>query len=116
MVCDTRWLFKGQTTPQRKKQIEEAMDRLKKALAIGEVTVKVGPQGGITFAGNVAGILGANKITDACAYRKLLAAGSSELRNAVQKAEMLAGRKVDPQAVAAGVHSHDGGKSWGPGH
>ncbi len=107
----------GQTPPQRKKQIEEAVERLNKALAIGEIKVKIGPQGAITFIGSAAaGILGMNKISDTCAYRKLLASGSPALRAAVQKAEMMAGRKIDPQAVASGTHSHDGGQSWSPGH
>ncbi len=116
MACDSRWAFRGQLPVQRKKQIEEAIERLNKALAIGEVKVKVGPQGAVTFTGNVAGILGANKITDTCAYRKLLASGSPALRAAVIKAEVLAGRKVDPQAVGSGTHSHDGGNTWHGGH
>jgi hypothetical protein len=60
--------------------------------------------------------LGRNGISDACAYRKLLASGSPALRAALAKAEAMAGRKVDPQAIASGVHSHDGGRTWNPGH
>jgi len=120
MACDMR-IGIGQTLPQRKKQIDEAIDRLNKALAIGEVKLKVGPTGAITFVdgkvrGAVAGILGSNKISDTCAYRKLLATSSPALRAAVIQAEALAGRKIDPQAVAAGVHSHDGGNTWNKGH
>ncbi len=32
---------------------------------------------------------------------------------ALAKAEAQAGRTVDKQAVASGLHSHDGGKTWG---
>jgi hypothetical protein len=111
----------GMTPPQRKKQIDEAVERLNKALAVGEVKIKVGANGAITFIdgkvrGAVAGILGSNKISDTCAYRKLLAISSPSLRAAVIQAEALAGRKIDPQAVASGMHSHDGGKTWHPGH
>jgi hypothetical protein len=120
MACDMR-IALGQTPPQRKKQIDEAVQRLNKALAVGDIKIKVGPQGAVTFIdgkvrGSVNGILASNKISDTCAYRKLLAAGSPELRKAIQQAEMLAGRKIDPQAVATGTHSHDGGHSWHKGH
>ncbi len=116
MACDNMRIG-IQTLPQRKKQIADAVDRLNKALAIGEVGVKVGPQGAITFTGSaVSSILGSNKIADTCAYRKLVAMGSPSLQMAIQKAEMLAGRKIDPKAIASGVHSHTGGASWEPGH
>jgi hypothetical protein len=120
MACDMR-IALGQTPPQRKKQIDEAVERLNKALAIGEVKLKVGSNGAVTFIdgkvrGAVAGILGSNKISDTCAYRKLLATSSPALRNAVIQAETLAGRKINAQAVASGTHSHDGGKTWHPGH
>lgn len=112
MACDFR-LPAGMTQPQRKKQIEEALDRLNKALAIGEVKVKVGPTGSLTFVGST---LQRDGISDACAYRKLLASGSPALRQALARAEALAGRRVDERAVAAGVHSHDGGSTWHKGH
>jgi hypothetical protein len=114
MACDFM-RQPNQTQPQRAEQIESALDRLNKALAIGEVKIKVGPTGSITFLGADA-ILKANGIADTCAYRKLLAQGSPALRQALAKAEALAGRKVDPRAVAAGTHSHDGGKTWHKGH
>lgn len=115
MACDFR-LARGQTQPQRKKQIDEAMDRLKKALALGTVTIKVGPTGAITFVGAGAEDLRRNGISDTCAYRKLQASNSPELRRAVARAEALAGRKVDERQIAAGVHSHDHGATWSPGH
>lgn len=114
MACDFM-LPKGMTQPQRAKQIESALDRLNKALAIGEVKIKVGPTGSIAFTG-ADGILKQNGIADTCAYRKLLAQGSPALRQALTRAEALAGRKVDPRAVTAGTHSHDGGKTWHKGH
>jgi hypothetical protein len=55
-------------------------------------------------------------VTDVCAYRTLTASNSWALRQAVAKAEQLAGRKVSAAQVAAGTHSHDGGKTFGPGH
>lgn len=112
MACDFR-IPEGMTPQKRKTQIEEAMGRLQKALAAGTVTIKVGPTGALTFVG---GDLARSGISDSCAYRKLLAAGSPELRRALARAEAMAGRKVDEKQVAAGTHSHDGGKTWDPGH
>ena len=44
--------------------------------------------------------------------RRLSAKGSESLRRAVARAEALAGRKADARAIASGVHSHDGGRTW----
>lgn len=47
---------------------------------------------------------------------KLLAKNSWPLRQAIARAEMQQGRKVDVKQVQAGVHSHSDGKDWSPGH
>lgn len=111
MACDFR-IPAGMTPQKRKTQIEEAMARLQKALAAGTVTIKIGANGALTFNGawDRAGI------SDSCAYRKLMAAGSPELRRALGRAEALAGRKADERVIASGVHSHDGGKTFDPPH
>jgi hypothetical protein len=111
MVCETR-IREYQTPEERKKEVETAAQRLDAALAAGTVTVKVGPTGSIAFKG------WANRddVSDVCAFRKLTAKGSAALRKALARAEVTAGRKVDPRAVSAGEHSHDGGKTWHPGH
>jgi hypothetical protein len=91
-----------------------AVDRLNLALAAGTVTVKVGANGAIAFTGwaqdDRAGV------SDLCAYRKLAAQNSPQLRRALARAEVIAGRTVDRATVASGTHSHDGGASWHPGH
>lgn len=111
MACDFT-IPAGMTPVQRKTQIEQAVDRLNKALEAGTVKVKVGSTGAVAFVGTWQ----RDGISDTCAYRKLLTAGSPALRLAVAKAEAMAGRKVDPKAIAAGVHSHDSGKTWSGGH
>jgi hypothetical protein len=113
MACDTR-IQLGQTLAQRKKQIEEQVEKLKRALADGSVTVKIGPNGAIAFQGWDGGAR--NQISDSCAYHKLQMQGSPELRRAQARAEALAGRKADERAIASGTHSHDGGRTWHPGH
>lgn len=111
MAC-TRTPVAGQTLVQRISQVDQALARLRKYLATGTVKVKVGPTGSIVFEG----WNDRDFISDTCAYRSLMAEGSVELRTAVARAEALAGRKVNPQAIAAGHHSHDGGGSWHGGH
>lgn len=96
-------------TPWRKQQIASAIERLNRAIETGTVTVVIGAQGGIAFKGwqDNAGV------SDLCAYRKLAAENSPALRKALARAEVVAGRRLDQRAVAAGVHSHDGGRTWG---
>jgi len=105
MPCDT-YVRKNQTPAERRTEIESALKLLEDALNSGRARVKVGPQGGIMFDGWD----GDNRrdVSDVCAYRTLTAANSWALRQAVAKAEKLAGRKVDARAVAAGLHTHDG--------
>ncbi len=107
MPCDSR-IPLGMTPPQRRKQIAQTIDALNKALIDKSVTVKIGANGAVAFVGWGQ----RNSVTDVCAYRKLLASGSPGLRAALVIAERAAGRKVDPQAVAAGYHSHDDGKTF----
>lgn len=110
MACESR-RRPGVTPEQRQKQIADSVAALGRALAEGRVVVKVGPQGAITFTGWSE--QQRDGVSDVCAYRKLLASGSWALRQAVAKAEAMAGRKVDQRAIGAGVHSHDGGRTWG---
>ena len=110
MPCDTTQTL---TEYQRAAQ-DEALRDLERALGLGTVRVQVGAQGAVAFEGwreeDRAGLY------DLCAYRKLSATNSPELRQAVMRAEALAGNKVNEQTIAAGVHSHDGGKTWNAGH
>jgi hypothetical protein len=45
-----------------------------------------------------------------------MATGSALAKQAIARAEQLAGRTVDRAALTAGHHSHDGGKTWHHGH
>jgi hypothetical protein len=113
MPCDTV-LREGVTLPQRVKAIDAALKRLEQYLTTGKVQIGIAPNGAITFKG----WQGAERddVTDVCAYRTLASQNSWALRQAVAKAEATQGRKVNAHAVAAGHHSHDGGKSWHKGH
>ena len=122
MACDQKRIIvvdrvvggmRPQTAEERLEQVRKALADLERLITKGDVMVVIDKvTGAIAFKGwkeNAA-------LSDACAYRLLMAAQSWPLRQAIAKAEFLAGRKVNEKAVAAGVHSHDGGKTWGPGH
>jgi len=109
MPCDTR-LKPRQTISERAAEVRKATERLAAALAAGRVKVRIGPQGAIAFEGW--DTTSRDGITDACAYRRIMATGNAMARLAIERAELLAGRKVDRTMVAQGHHSHDGGKTW----
>jgi hypothetical protein len=95
-------------TPQQKQNQRSALQRLQQALAAGTVTVVVGKTGGVAFKGWADA--DRNGVSDLCAYRAL--ANTAELRRAVFRAEAAGGQRVDPRAIATGLHSHDGGQTW----
>jgi len=101
-----------QTPEQRRQQIDAALQRLEQSIKGGSVTVIVGPNGAVVFKD----WQDRDGVTDVCAFRMLQARRSWELMQAVQRAEGLAGRKVSQQSILGGTHSHDGGKTWHPGH
>lgn len=105
MPCTTRPTL----TELQKQGQARALERLRQAIGAGTVTLVVSRQGAIALRGWVDAER--NDVTDLCAYRKLQ--NTPEMRRAQAKAEALAGVKVNPRTIAAGVHSHDGGHSWG---
>lgn len=111
MPCDTR-LRAGQTLVQRIDQVKVALSRLERYLQTGTVRIGISTNGAIAFQG----WQDRDDVSDVCAYRTLTAQSSWALRQAVARAEATSGRKVNARAVEAGVHSHDGGKSWHGGH
>lgn len=113
MPCDTIYRPR-QTAAEREAEIRAALKRLEDKLRARAISIAVGPQGAIAFRGWT----GEERsgISDVCAYRRLKASGSYELRVALQRAEAAAGRRVNEQAISAGVHSHDDGGHWHPGH
>lgn len=113
MPCDSR-IPKGMSLEQRNKQITEKLRLLEANLSAGKVKITIGTNGALAFNGWNGD--DRSEITDVCAYRALSAENSWALRQAISRAEAQSGRKMNPQAIGAGVHSHDGGKTWHPGH
>lgn len=108
MPCDT----KPSLTKEERQAQANALELLARKLKVGGgASVVIGANGSIAFRGWEGEERGG--LSDLCAYRKLLATGSPELRTAVARAEAMSGRRIDGRAIAAGVHSHDGGKTWG---
>lgn len=112
MACETMRKPR-QTIQERIAEIQKAIALLDAKLKKRQVRPVVGPQGAITFAGWVEDRDG---ITDACAYRRIMASGSALARAEIARAEQIAGRAVDRKVIGQGVHSHDGGQSWSGGH
>lgn len=111
MPCDTKML-PNQTITQRKEEIVKAVDKLAAALAAGKVKPVIGATGGIAFPGWAEGQQG--RVSDNCAFRRLMSSGSALAKMAIERAETLAGRRVNRQAVAQGLHAHtqDGRTVW----
>ena len=109
MPCDTR-MKRGQTIQARAEEVRTVVDQVAKLLAAGRVKPVISPKGAVAFAG----LTDADRdgVTDNCMYRRLMSTGSVQAKLAIERAELLAGRKVDRQMVAQGMHSHDGGVSW----
>lgn len=111
MPCNTK-LAAGQTLQARMSQVQAALKRLEQSLQTGVVRIQIGPNGAVALSG----WKDRDDVTDVCAVRTLLAANSWAMRQAIARAEAMQGRKVNVHAVAAGVHSHDGGHTWHKGH
>lgn len=110
MPCDTR-LKSRQTLGQRKIEVKKSVSTLDRGLLRKKIKPVIGPKGEITFAGWPEDER--DGVTDACAYRMLMITGSSLAKAEIARAEQISGRSVNRQAVNSGVHSHDGGQTWG---
>ncbi|HXJ61962.1 MAG TPA: hypothetical protein VNU68_35440 [Verrucomicrobiae bacterium] len=114
MPCDTQ-RRPNQTFDQRKAEVRTAIARLSVLLANGQAKAIVSrATGSVAFRGWAEGETA--RVTDACAYRIVMATGSALAKQAIAKAEMLAGRTVDRAALTNGWHSHDGGETFHKGH
>lgn len=109
MACETR-LRPQQTISQRAAEIRSAVQRLVAALVAGRVQLKVGANGAPVFTGWQEE--SRDGISDLCAYRQIMRTGDATSRMLIQRAEQMSGRPVNKAAVAAGLHSHDGGTTW----
>lgn len=108
MACDTQ----AQRDPNIRLMQLRALERLNEALGDNSVRVVIGANGALAFQG----WQDRGGLSDVCAYRKLASSNSANLRRAIMRAEVTAGRSLDQRAVATGAHSHDGGATWHEGH
>jgi len=111
MSCDTRLQNKNQTLTERKTQVKEIIAFTDELIRKNKVRVVVDKRtGAVAFSGMTDAERGG--VSDACTYRVIMATGSALAKQAIARAEQLAGRTVNRQALAAGHHSHDGGQTW----
>lgn len=109
MPCDTK-LRSGQTISQRADEVRRAVGKIQSRLIDGRAKVVIGPQGAVAFTGIED--VERDGVTDACAYRRIMATGSALARAQIAKAEQLSGRSINRAVVGHGTHSHDGGRTW----
>lgn len=111
MPCNTR-LKPKQTLADRAKEVRKAGEAIDKLLATKKATVKVDRRtGAVVFVGIPDDVR--DGLTDGCVLRRIMQSGSAGAKQAIAQAERLAGRAVDKKVVAQGLHSHDGGATWG---
>lgn len=124
MPCDTRRrriridrplseggpLERDQTVEERQAEVQAAVARLEGRLADGSVTVLLSPEGAVAFNGWEQDER--DGVSDVCAALTLQYQASWAFTQALQAAEAVSGYSYQPQAVASGLHSHDGGHSW----
>jgi predicted RNA-binding protein YlxR (DUF448 family) len=111
MACETMRSSAAQTLPQRTEEVRKVVAAIEERLKARLVRVRVGKQGAVAFDG--VSEQERRGITDACIYRRLMVSGSALARAQIARAEQLAGRTVDRKVIGQGVHSHDGGRTWG---
>lgn len=112
MVCDT--IYRRRQTPQvRSEEIREATKRLMEGLTSGRIKPKISKKGAIAFEGFTE--TERDGISDECAYRRIMSGSSQSAKLAIMRAEQVQGVRVN-LTQANGEHSHDGGRSWSPGH
>jgi hypothetical protein len=97
------------TVEQKAKQ-RGALERLRESIGAGRVQVVVGKGNG-AFALKGWADNDREGVSDVCAYRALL--NTPEMRRAIQRAQAMSATPLNQQAIAGGLHSHDGGKTWG---
>lgn len=98
-----------QLEADRLAEVEEALAELEAKLAAGDVQVVLSPEGAVCFVGWDVGRAG---LADTCTVQLLTDKNSDEFRMALLEAEAMAGTTLDMATVTAGVHSHDGGRTW----
>jgi hypothetical protein len=117
MACDTipNRRRRNQTLAQRKQEVRGVVDLVQSKLSTRTVQARVDKvTGAIAFDGLTAEERA--DVSDACIYRLIMATGSALARQQIARAEQLAGRGVSRQALAQGIHSHDGGRTFDGGH
>lgn len=108
MACDL--VSKEQTWEERQREIDEALKGLELQISQKLVSIVVNADGAICFRGWETNRRG---VTDACAFRRLQQRSSWSFRQELARAEQQAGRQANLQTINGGVHSHDGGRTWG---
>ena len=100
MACWNRRRYEQQLEEERQREYQKAIEELQVLLGNGQVQVLIGMNGEVIFENWNGAEL---DINDACAFVSLQNMGSWELQQAVEAAEIMAGRSVNQEML---IHSH----------
>ena len=100
-----------QTVAERQAEARKAKMAMDKLIATSRAKVVVDKNGRVVITGVPDKVR--SRVNDACVVRFIQIHGSVAARQAIARAERLSGRSINKQAIEAGVHSHDGGATWG---
>lgn len=114
MACEG-YRRRGQSLATRIAEVKQIVRDVDSLVAAKKVKVVVDKRTGAVAFQGLDDII-RDGATDACIVRRLMSTGSSLAKMAIAQAELMAGRSIDKQSLAAGVHSHDGGSTWHNGH
>ena len=106
MACGSEPVQNRRSFSERKAEVKDVVDRIKRALVSGKVQALVDrDSGAVAFLGAIGERA---KVADACVYREIMRTGTAAEKMVIVKAEQKAGRRVSTEALRAGFHSHDG--------
>jgi hypothetical protein len=115
MPCESTRTRPDQTMTERKIEVREAIAALSVALVSGRARAIIDKRtGAIAFQGWTEGRDA--RVTDLCGLRLIGVFGSASAKQAIAKAEMLAGRTVNRQAAVHGHAGADGTMQWHHNH
>ena len=97
-------------TAEKKVRQRKALEALRARLADGSVEAVVAKRTG-AFALKGWRTEDREDISDLCAYRALM--NAPEMRRAVMRAQAMSATPINQRTIASGLHSHDGGATWG---
>lgn len=113
MPCESRYTNIRQTQAERDAEIAAVVEAVTAALAAQRVELRIGQEGAAALNWLAGEALDMRGVTDGCVLLRLMNDNSMAFQEALAMAELQAGQKLNIAAIESGLHSHDGGRTWG---